>query len=520
MFVSCGGLNVLVEFLEEDYEAERDLVLIGGPTPKNDFCRIFSRSSVLYPLSLVLNRVLDEEGEVAELFEGRIVNIFFLFSQAENHVKELVADRMVLKSVLKDLKRMSPQHQVTMLKFIKNLSMLSTTLDSLQNSNAIDVLTDLLSSSMKEPHFREISNQVLNTMYNLCRLSKTRQEDAALNGIIPLLQRIVKTERPLKEFALPILCDMAHSGKVGRKILWQNKGLQFYTSLLSDPYWQVTALDAIFVWLQEETAKVEDHLLKGGFTDSIVKCFTTSKANAFENLLEPLQKLIRLSPLIAQSLGRPDLFSRILQKLRHNKAVIRLNLLRIVRSICDASPEQGGLLQKNGLFEAVQRLAEHDPAVLVKNMASELVKSSERQDLNVGEARKRVLRRASANGPPAFAVSSPSIDGLQQGKSNLPIQSPSTQDLPTKRRINGTSATLGHRSTSRELGFPSPPAISTASTLNVGKSRLPRTSINRSKSTLNATTERSSENKAPKQASTYTLLGSRQRRRQTSTGIK
>lgn len=29
MFVSCGGLNVLVEFLEEDYEAERDLVLIG-----------------------------------------------------------------------------------------------------------------------------------------------------------------------------------------------------------------------------------------------------------------------------------------------------------------------------------------------------------------------------------------------------------------------------------------------------------------------------------------------------------
>lgn len=108
MFVSCGGLNVLVEFLEEDYEAERDLVLIGvngvwsvfelqGPTPKNDFCRIFSRSSVLYPLSLVLNRVLDEEGELAELVEGRIVNIFLLFSQAENHVKETVADRMVLK---------------------------------------------------------------------------------------------------------------------------------------------------------------------------------------------------------------------------------------------------------------------------------------------------------------------------------------------------------------------------------------------------------------------------------------
>jgi len=107
MFVSAGGLKVLVEFLEEDYEEERDLVLIGvngiwsvfelqGPTPKNDFCRILSRNSVLDPLSLVLSRVLDEEGERAELCEGRIANIFFLFSQAENHVKELVAERTVL----------------------------------------------------------------------------------------------------------------------------------------------------------------------------------------------------------------------------------------------------------------------------------------------------------------------------------------------------------------------------------------------------------------------------------------
>ena len=57
---------------------------------------------MLYPLSLVLNRVLDEEGELAELCEGRIVNIFFLFSQAENHVKEMVAERMVLKRTGED----------------------------------------------------------------------------------------------------------------------------------------------------------------------------------------------------------------------------------------------------------------------------------------------------------------------------------------------------------------------------------------------------------------------------------
>ena len=50
----------------------------------------------------MLHRVLDEdvETDLAELIEGRIVNIFYLFSQAENYVKEMVADRQVLKSEL------------------------------------------------------------------------------------------------------------------------------------------------------------------------------------------------------------------------------------------------------------------------------------------------------------------------------------------------------------------------------------------------------------------------------------
>ncbi|KAI9163002.1 Cytokinesis protein sepH [Paramyrothecium foliicola] len=400
MFVSAGGLNVLVEFLDEDYDNARDLVLIGvngiwnvfelqGPTPKNDFCRIFSRSKILYPLALVLHRVLDEEGEdeLDELIEGRIVNIFYLFSQAENYVKEVVADRQVLKSVLKDLRRMTPIHQITMLKFIKNLSMLSTTIESLHSADAIEFLIDLLSYSMKKgsTHFREISNQVLNTMFNLCRLSKERQEDAAVGGIIPLLLRIMQTDRPPKEFALPILCDMAHSGSKGRRYLWQNKGLNFYVSLLTDQYWQVTALDAILVWLQEETANVESHLVDGGFTRAIVSGFSTNRLNAFDtNLLEPLLKLLRLSPAVAASLAKPEMFAGIAQRLGHKKAVVRLNLLRLVRTIMDACDPGLGTgdgtrslnsSQVRSLMDSIQRLAETDSAVLVRNLASELVRS-------------------------------------------------------------------------------------------------------------------------------------------------
>jgi len=47
----------------------------------------------------VLHKVLDEDkDDLSELIEGRIVSIFYLFSQAENYVKEVVAERHVLKS--------------------------------------------------------------------------------------------------------------------------------------------------------------------------------------------------------------------------------------------------------------------------------------------------------------------------------------------------------------------------------------------------------------------------------------
>ena len=73
------------------------MTILKGPTPKNDFCRILTRSDILNPLSIVLTRIISERDQFAEAVEGKIVNIFLLFSQAENYVKEVVADRRVLQ---------------------------------------------------------------------------------------------------------------------------------------------------------------------------------------------------------------------------------------------------------------------------------------------------------------------------------------------------------------------------------------------------------------------------------------
>src|SRR5882762_5183500 len=96
---------------------------------------------------------------------------------------------------------------------------------------------------------QEMANHIFQTCYNLCRLNKTRQEEAAQAGIIPSLMRVIESSSPLKQFALPILCDLASAGKSCRKLLWQHDGLGVYVKLLSDPYFQVSALEAIHSWL-------------------------------------------------------------------------------------------------------------------------------------------------------------------------------------------------------------------------------------------------------------------------------
>lgn len=237
--------------------------------------------------------------------------------------------------------------------------------------------------------------------------------------------------------------------------------------------------------LQEETAKVEEHLLDGAFTNAIIKCFTTSKANAFENLLEPLQKLLRLSPPVALSLANAELFRRILQKLQSNKAVVRLNLLRIIRSICDSSDEQGGLISQYGLVDAIQRLAEVDGAVLVRNMAGELIRSSEKNDrLGISggsSSKRRTARRASsASTPPGLmhSLSMPPTPTSSRSSHSTNYFGGERENRQQRSAINGS---IPFRPTSRDGGggLNGTPALINGSG-STAKSRLPRTTAGRS----------------------------------------
>ncbi|KAI0718192.1 kinase-like protein [Cerioporus squamosus] len=375
MFISCRGLKVLVDLLDEDYTEQSELVL-QSPTTKNDFCRMFIREGLLDPLSSALLNVMASRGELAADMNRKIIQIILVFcqvSQSDIHVRNALGTRKIVRRLLRACELLDPEYLVQMLKAVKHLSMNATILEVLQNANAIEILVKILDEQSSGPFGTEMSNHIFQTCYNLCRLNKSRQEEAAQAGIIPSLKRVIESSSPLKQFALPILCDLASAGKSCRILLWQHDGLSMYLRLLEDPYFQVSSLESILSWLQDETARIEDELMKPESLDALLRCFVQAKANSFENLLEPFLKIFRISNNVAIGVAKSQFFKRLIDKLSSSKAVVRLNLLRILRTVCDVHPNRAVLVERYGIYDIVAKLSKEDVAVLVRELAREIV---------------------------------------------------------------------------------------------------------------------------------------------------
>ncbi|SCV70676.1 BQ2448_3438 [Microbotryum intermedium] len=420
MFISCCGLRTLVEMLmDESYEEGKDLVWMAVDgisrvfemqfaTPRTDFCRIFSQEGLLEPLSSALLSVATDEDELAESARAKIVRIFLLFAQADHKIASAVAQRVVVLRLIKAVGLLSEQLELLtiLLKTIKHLTMIPSALEVLQNANAIEVLVRVLSRQMEGKLAAEVQNHVVNALFNLCRLSKARQEEAASAGAIPALKMLVAGSSPLKQFALPILCDFAHASKTCRRLLWRYDGLKFYVGLLHDPFWSIAAMDSILSWLLDEPARVEQCLLEPSAVQSLNHLFCTAKSTAFDAHLEPLNKILRTStPLAAKLAAQNGFWKRIIDRLaRTSKTIARLNLLRLAKTAWEAlSIDRSERERAAGILgPAVARLAEHDPAILVKELAKELGKDlkrvRDRQLRGAAGLGLRKLRRAASDG--------------------------------------------------------------------------------------------------------------------------
>lgn len=132
----------------------------------------------------------------------------------------------------------------TLLKCLKNISMESGALADLEKAGTIPILIPLLDGPLSD----RCKNHIVPCIFNLCRINKRRQEEAAVHGIIPHLQCFILNDSHLKQYALPILCSLAYTSPSTRAELLKHGGAALYINLLKEAYWQTFALNSLAVW--------------------------------------------------------------------------------------------------------------------------------------------------------------------------------------------------------------------------------------------------------------------------------
>jgi hypothetical protein len=376
-FTSCGGLDVLGDFLTGDDGSEKDFISIGvqslwgllenhTSSSRSDICRALCRGNVLESLAGALTTM--PNNELCDM----VISILGIFSQADSYVKRMIGRRTVFRSLLRRYGKLTESNQIRVLKFIKSMSIVEPNLKVLQDSNAIEKLVTIVYQSKQTPRYKEVVNQILPIMSNMCRLSAERQTQAASAGLIPVLQDVARQGWPIKEFALPILCDMAYAGLTCRNALWTNDVLSTFLFMVADPYWQVNAYKALLAWLREDLSRLEDRLVQPIAMDQLLSGLDEAKNNNFNAVIQSLLAILKLSPLICRRLPLQKLYGHIKRGLKDSNPEIVLNLLRLLRAVVDSNENGGRNLKKERLIPVLQQLTTSE-AVLVKKLAGELL---------------------------------------------------------------------------------------------------------------------------------------------------
>uniref|UniRef100_A0A1D1XID8 non-specific serine/threonine protein kinase n=1 Tax=Anthurium amnicola TaxID=1678845 RepID=A0A1D1XID8_9ARAE len=332
---------------------------------------------------LLSQMVSSSTADVAREYLEKVADLLLEFSQADTAVKAYMCSQSLLARLFQMFNKIEPPILLKILRCINFLSADPNCLENLQRADAIKHLIPNLELH-DGPLVFQIHNEVLHALFKLCKINKRRQEQAAENGIIPHLMNFIMSGSPLRRFALPLLCDMAHASRNSREQLRAHGGLDIYLTLLEDEVWAVTALDSLAVCLAHDNdhRKVEQALLKKEAIQKLVKFFQTCPEQYFAHILDPFLKIITKSSRINTTLAVNGLTTLLIARLDHQDAIARLNLLKLIKAVYEHHPRPKQLIVENDLPQKLQNLIEErrdgqrsGGQVLVKQMATALLKA-------------------------------------------------------------------------------------------------------------------------------------------------
>eukprot|EP00850_Spirogloea_muscicola_P007816 SM000040S14828 [mRNA] locus=s40:632092:641340:+ [translate_table: standard] len=310
----------------------------------------------LKPGGAVENANAAVSADIARRYEGKAADILLEFAQGDEVVKGHICEHGLLLRLFQLIPRLQSYVLLKVLTTIQLLTMDPNTLEPLQRADAIRHLVPVLQYRSGDL-VSDIHSQVLGALYNLCKINKRRQEQAAEAGIIPQL-----LHSPLQGLALPLLCDMAHASTLTREQLRVHGALELYVKLLQDDYWAVTALDSLVACLanDNEQRKVETALLKREALLALVAFFYRCNPAhpSYPHILEPYLKLITKSVRLNTALALAGLTPLLVQRLDHRDAIARLSILKMIKAIYEHHRRPKQLIVEHDLPSKLQRLME------------------------------------------------------------------------------------------------------------------------------------------------------------------
>ncbi|AQK46872.1 MAP3K epsilon protein kinase 1 [Zea mays] len=321
--------------------------------------------------------------DVAREYLEKVADLLLEFAQADTVVRSLMASQSLLTRLFQMFNKIEPPILLKILRCINHLSGDPNCLETLQRTDAIKHLIPIL-ELCDGPLVFQIHSEVLNALFNLCKINKRRQEQAAENGIIPHLMNFVMSDSPLRQYALPLLCDMAHASRNSREQLRAHGGLDAYLNLLEDDVWACTALDSIAVCLAHDNdhRKVEQALLKKEAIQKLVKFFQDCPEQYFVHILDSFLKIIMKSSRLNTAMATNGLTALLIARLNHRDAIARLTLLKLIKVVYEHHPRPKQVIVENDLPQKLQNLIEERRGgqrgghqVLVKQMATSLLKA-------------------------------------------------------------------------------------------------------------------------------------------------
>ena len=215
------------------------------------------------------------------------------------------------------------------LKCLKNLSMEPSVLDDLEQAGTIGTIIPLLYGPISD----KCRNHVLPTLYNMCRISKRRQELVAVSGVIPHLKRTISEGSHLKQFVLPILFDLARTSAITREELFKNDCFPFFLGMLKQNYWQTHALDSLSIWMVYDAAKLSGLIIKPALLSKLVEFFRTASSQTIHLVHKPMLDMLFVCRDLSKALGSsgPFVLALVRRLTSTKEAIVLRSLLRMLQ---------------------------------------------------------------------------------------------------------------------------------------------------------------------------------------------